>query len=69
MIFECWDYDLHKELQRQLEDWERAYNVTFCAGISQILRPADIGRDYKNAKRKRETGLFWRDTDFWLLIG
>ncbi|WP_371374035.1 response regulator [Sporomusa aerivorans] len=60
MIFECWDYDLHKELQRQLEDWERAYNVTFCAGISQILRPADIGRDYKNAKRKRETGLFWQ---------
>ncbi|HWR45415.1 response regulator transcription factor [Sporomusa sp.] len=60
MIFDHWDYDLRCELQAQLEEWEQIYNITFCAGISLVDSPSQIGRDYRNAKKKREVGLFWQ---------
>jgi two-component system response regulator YesN len=60
IIFACWDYSLHRELQVKLEEWEQIYGITLCAGVSQVVRPAEIGRDYKNARKKREVGLFWQ---------
>ncbi|MDF2874790.1 MAG: rhaS 1 [Sporomusa sp.] len=60
IIFDHWDYNLRCELQSQLEEWERTYNITFCAGISLVVSPSQIGRDYRNATKKREVGLFWQ---------
>lgn len=60
MIFACWDYGLHRELQVKLEEWEQVYGITLCAGVSQVVRPAEIDRDYRNARKKREVGLFWQ---------
>ena len=60
MIFDHWDYDERCVLQTQLEEWERKYAITICAGLSLVDRPSQIGGDYKNAKKKREAGLFWQ---------
>ncbi|QDR79037.1 response regulator [Sporomusa termitida] len=60
IIFGRWGNELRCELQAQLEEWEHLYNITFCAGISLVASPARIGRDYRNAAKKREVGLFWQ---------
>jgi two-component system response regulator YesN len=60
MLVEHWDYGLRCILQNQLEEWERKYAITICAGVCLVAEPSLIGRDYKNARRKREAGLFWR---------
>lgn len=60
IIFGQWDNEQRCGLQTQLEEWEQQYNITFCAGISLVGEPARIGRDYRNAAKKREVGLFWQ---------
>ncbi|HML31922.1 response regulator [Sporomusa sphaeroides] len=60
MIFNRWDYDERCMLQQQLEEWEQKYGITFCAAVSLVVRPSQLGADYKKAKKKRAAGLFWR---------
>ena len=69
MIFNQWDYDVRCALQTQLEEWENKYGITICAGISLVDTPSQIGRDYKNAKKKREAGLFWRQQGIVVIDG
>lgn len=60
MIFRRWDYDVRCDLQAHLEEWERKYDITICAGLSLMVSPSQIGSNYKDARKKREAGLFWR---------
>ena len=60
IIFGQWNNELRCGLQAQLEAWEHLYHITFCAGISLVDHPASIGREYRNAAKKREVGLFWQ---------
>lgn len=60
IIFDRWDYELRGMVQNLLEAWEGKYGLTFCAGLSLVASPEHIGRDYNNARKKREAGLFWR---------
>jgi len=60
IIIDRWDFDVRRALQSQLEKWEKAFNIKLCAGISLVARPAEIGRNYKHARKKREVGLFWQ---------
>ncbi|WP_094606046.1 HTH-type transcriptional activator RhaS [Sporomusa silvacetica DSM 10669] len=69
MIFDHWDYEVRCVLQTQLEEWERKYAITICAGLSLVVSPSRIGRDYKNAKKKREAGLFWHQQGLLVIDG
>jgi YesN/AraC family two-component response regulator len=65
MIFDCWNTELHKELQIQLKMCEKTSFLIMYAGMDIVKTPVQINEAYDNAKKNRKMGSFWHEHGLW----
>ncbi|HWR40999.1 MAG TPA: response regulator [Patescibacteria group bacterium] len=64
-----WNPDLQHRLELRLEAWGRRHGVTLRAGVCPVAKPEQIGQSCREARSKREAGLFWRQQGLLLIDG